>query len=103
MGFVRQLQDRGVAPEPLLAAGYSGGRYRTQVTGWYLRANASLGVDAQANYYVLQTPGGWRARFQGARLRPTPPPLVVGRGGRDGESIDLKELIAVRLAELTPA
>ncbi|MDR1265235.1 MAG: hypothetical protein LBK42_06635 [Propionibacteriaceae bacterium] len=99
--FVDRLRTLGLPPVPLTAVGYSGGRYRTQVRGWYLRANASLGVDAAANYYILQVPGGWAAKLTGVTLEPSPPPLVVGRGGRDGESIDLDELLALRLVELT--
>jgi hypothetical protein len=100
--FVRELQARAVPPVPLVAAGYSGGRYRTNVTGWYLRANESLGVDAEAHYYVLRVPGGLGARLRGVALQPEEPPLVIGRGGRDGEAIDLKELVIRRLVELSP-
>jgi len=100
VGFVARVQELGVAPERLTAAGYSGGRYKTDVTGWYLRGNQTLGVDAAANYYVLQTPGGLLARFRGVHLTPDEPFLTVGRGARDGESIDLAELIELRLAEL---
>ena len=33
------------------------------------------------------------------RLRPSPPPLIVGKGGRDGETGDLAEFLARRLAQ----
>jgi hypothetical protein len=101
VGFVEQVKALGVPPERLEATGYSGGRrYRTDVVGWYLRSNRSLGVDAAAHYYVLQVPGGFSARFRTTHLTPEDPPLVIGRGGRDGEAIDLKDLLALRLADL---
>jgi len=31
------------------------------------------------------------------KLTPSPPPLVVGRGGRDGESSELVDLLKWRL------
>jgi hypothetical protein len=98
--FVAGVKELGVAPQRLTAAGYSGGRYKTDVVGWYLRRNQSLGVDTDGNYYVLQTPGGVLARFRGVRLTPGEPPLTVGRGARDGESIDLADLVESRLSEL---
>ncbi|MDR1806722.1 MAG: hypothetical protein LBR33_02190 [Propionibacteriaceae bacterium] len=100
-GFVAELQARGVPQVRLVASGYSGGKYRTNVTGWYLRANESLAVDAEARYYVLTVPGGLGARLRGAELTPQAPPLIIGRGGRDGEQMDLADLIAVRLQELS--
>lgn len=38
------------------------------------------------------------ARLTGVKLQPTDPPLVVGRGGRDGETGDLREFLDWRLA-----
>jgi hypothetical protein len=104
VAFVERVKALGVPTARLYATGYSGARrYRTDVIGWYLRANESLGVDADANYYVLQVPGGLAARFTTTHLGPEEPPLVVGRGGRDGESIDLKDLLALRLADFEAA
>ncbi|MDR1449396.1 MAG: hypothetical protein LBI84_04225 [Propionibacteriaceae bacterium] len=102
--FVAKVKALGIAPERLEATGYSGGRpYKTDVVGWYLRSNRTVATDPEGRYFVLQTPGGWAARFTGVRLTPEEPPLTVGRGGRDGEAIDLKDLLALRLAELTAA
>jgi hypothetical protein len=102
--FVARVGALGVKPERLAAIGYSDGRrYRTDVVGWYLRANRSLGVDVSARYFVLQTPGGWAARLKGVHLEPEEPSLAVGRGGRDGDAIDLKDLLALRLAEFETA
>jgi len=40
---------------------------------------------------------GFGARLRGVTVEPQDPPLQVGRGARDGESIDLDALLARRL------
>lgn len=87
--FVRDARERGLQPEPLRATLYSGQSVRTDKTGWYLRRNRSLAIGEDGAYYVLTVPGGLRERLSGVRLQPSPPPLEVGRGGRDGETGDL--------------
>ena len=95
--FIREARARGVAPEPLRATLYGGQQVRTDRSGWYLRQNKSLAIGDDGGYYVLTIPGGLRERLTGARLTPKPPPLEVGRGGRDGETGDLAEFLRVRL------
>jgi hypothetical protein len=96
--FVAEARERGLEPVPLQARAWSGrGRFRTDVTGWYLRRNGSLGVGTDGEFYVLGVPGGLRERLLGVRLQPTDPPLVVGAGGRDGESVPLADLLRARL------
>jgi hypothetical protein len=46
---------------------------------------------------VLNVPATFSARWRGVEVAASDPPLVVGRGGRDGESIDLPQLLAQRL------
>ena len=46
----------------------------------------------------MSAPTSAVARLRGPRLAPSDPPLVVGLGGRDGESMPLADLLAVRLA-----
>lgn len=96
--FVAEARTRGVAPEPLRATLLSGQSVKTDQQGWYLRKNRSVAVGTDGNYYVLTVPGGLAERVRGARLRPTPPPLVIGKGGRDGETGDLAEFLRRRLA-----
>ena len=99
--FVRELRDRGVAPEPLRAQVVgSGTSYRTGLSGWYLRKNRSVGVDTEANFYILGTTASLAARLTGVRVPASDPPLVVGQGGRDGESIKLVDLLDMRRAEI---
>ncbi|GAB2593527.1 hypothetical protein [Microlunatus antarcticus] len=95
--FVVEARARGIAPEPLRATLFDGHGVKTDKAGWYLRRNKSVAIGDDGAYYVLTVPGGLRERFSGVRLRPSPPPLEVGRGGRDGETGDLAEFLAKRL------
>ena len=96
--LVAELHRRGVEPGPLRArAGRA--RYRTDRVGWYLRADGSLGVGPAGEYYVLDVAPSLAGRFRGVSIDPAEPPLQVGRGARDGESVELVELVRRRLAE----
>ena len=95
--FVAEARERGIAPHPLRATLYSGQSVKTDKSGWYLRKNQSLAIGEDGSYYVLTVPGGFRERLTGVKLKPSPPPLVVGKGGRDGESGDLGEFLRWRL------
>lgn len=98
--FVQEARARRIAPVRLHARGYDGAtRYRTSTWGWYLRRNESVAVGVDGRFYLLTVPGGLRARFTGATLVPSDPPLVLGRGARDGESIDLADAIAIALGD----
>ncbi len=96
--FMRQARERGLRVERLRARPYSGrGTYRTRLTGWYLRADRSLAVGTDGEFYVLTMPASLRARFTGAHILPQDPPLDVGVGGKDGDSIALDSLLRKRL------
>jgi hypothetical protein len=96
--FVAAAKEAGLATEELKARPWSGrGRYRTGIEGWYLRRDQSIGVGVDGRYYLLATPKMAFGRWRTVSVEPTPPPLVVGRGARDGESIDLKALLELRL------
>lgn len=95
--FVAEATRRGIEPEPLRATLMSGGTAKTDKHGWYLRKNRSLAIGTDGGYYVLTVPGGRLARLTGVKLQPTPPPMVIGRGGRDGETGDLTEFLQWRL------
>jgi hypothetical protein len=98
--FVQKIQEQGVEPQPLRAQVVgTGASYRTGIIGWYLRRNRSLGVDPDGNYYILGTPASLKARLFGVRISPSDPPLTVGLGARDGESIPLDQLLRNRLTE----
>jgi hypothetical protein len=97
-GFIETLKERGVEPEPLRAQVIgSNASYRTDLVGWYLRRNRSLAVDVDGNFYILGVPASLKSRVAGVRVLPSDPPLVVGQGARDGESMPLAELLRLRL------
>jgi hypothetical protein len=97
--FLLDVQARGISPEPLRAALYTGQRVKTDKTGWYLRKNESVAVGTDGGYYILTVPGGLKERLRGVKLKPSPPPLIVGKGGRDGETGDLSEFLQRRLEQ----
>lgn len=98
--FVEQIKALGIEPQPLRAPVVgSGASYRTSIVGWYLRRNHSLGADADGNFYVLGTPASLKARLFGVRVEPSDPPLTVGLGARDGDSLPLEQLLRHRLEE----
>ncbi|QIK83975.1 hypothetical protein [Sanguibacter sp. HDW7] len=93
--FLVRARAQGVEPEPLLARDYSGGGpYRTGLRGWYVRANRSAAIGEDGEFYVLTVAGGLVARLRGSRPEPSDPPITLGKGGRDGESIDLRDALA---------
>ena len=95
--FVADARARGLGPQPLRATTYTGHSVKTDKVGWYLRKNKSLAVGDDGSYYILTVPGGLRERLTGVKLRPSPPPLVIGKGAKDGESGDLAEFLQLRL------
>lgn len=98
--FIANMQAEGIEPGPLRAPVVgSGASYRTGITGWYLRRNHSLGVDADGNFYILGTQPSLRSRLLGVHPLPSDPPIIVGQGARDGESLPLAELLQARLEE----
>ncbi|MFI0794549.1 hypothetical protein ACH4OY_17965 [Micromonospora rubida] len=92
--FVAEATRRALPTTRLTARGYNGrGRYRTRLTGWYVDRAETRAVDVRGRFHLLTVPGGLRARLFGVDPQPSPPPLVVGAGGRDGESIPLRTLL----------
>lgn len=96
--FVVRAREAGLPTEELTARPWSGGgRYRTGVLGWYLRRDRSIGVGIDGGYYVLVVAPHRFGRWRVVPIEPTPPPLQVGAGARDGESIALDALLDLRL------
>lgn len=87
-----------IPPVRLRARSYDGrSRYRTHLSGWYLRRNQSVAVSTDGEFYILAVPSSWHSRLFGAHPEPSDPPLVLGRGARDGESIDLTDALRLVL------
>ncbi|MFU8851398.1 hypothetical protein ACNAW0_10500 [Micromonospora sp. SL1-18] len=96
--FAAEATRRGLRTERLNVTAYDGrSRYRTRVTGWYVDRARSRAVDTEGHFYLLTVPASLRSRLFGAEPEPSPPPLLVGRGGRDGESLPLAALLSRRL------
>jgi hypothetical protein len=92
--FVDVARRVGLEPEPLRVRGYGGrGEARTPLRGWYLRVDRSAAVSTDAEFYVLTAPLSVVDRVRGVRPRPQRPPLVLGAGGKDGESIELGQAL----------
>ncbi|AEB43912.1 MULTISPECIES: hypothetical protein [Micromonospora] len=101
--FVTEARRRGIPPERLTARSYDGrGRYRTRLRGWYVDRARSRAIDVDGRFHLLTVPGSLRARLFGADPQPSPPPLVVGAGGRDGESMPLRTMLSRRLTDDGP-
>lgn len=97
--FLESARTRGVAAVPLHVRSYDGrARYRTPLTGWYLRRDETVGIDTAGEFYVLTAPPSLVARLRGVHPTPQDPPLVIGAGGKDGESIDMPDALARVLA-----
>lgn len=87
--FLASADDAAVAPEPLVVQGYRGGRARTTLRGWYLKADRSVALATDGGFYVLRADLSLLERLRGWTPSPVPPPLIVGEGGGDGETIDM--------------
>ena len=99
--FVATAKSRGLTPEPLRAQLMDGTRVKSDQVGWYLNTARTLAIAPDGRFFQLLTTGGRLARFTGVKLSPSPPPLVIGRGGRDGETGDLKDFLARALDDYT--
>lgn len=97
--FVANATAAGLPPQQLRARLLGGQEVRTDKSGWYLRKDHSVAVGTDRAYYILTVAGGGlMTRLRGVQLKATPPTLVVGLGGRDGETGDLAEFLARALA-----
>jgi hypothetical protein len=92
--FIAQAQAAGLAPVPLKARTYTGKIVRTNRAGWYLRNDGSVAIGSDGSYLQLVIPSGVFDRFRRVSVAPSAPPLVVGKGGRDGESGELSFFLA---------
>lgn len=96
--FAAQAKKAGIEPERLSARPYSGRTLlKTNVVGWYINRACSVGVSVEGDFYLLHAPGGVSAWFKGVHLEPSDPPLELGRGARDGESMPMDTALATRL------
>jgi hypothetical protein len=96
--FIARAAERGLTPAVLTARSFDGrSTYKTRLRGWYLKSNRSVAVGEDGGYYAMTVPASMRARFTGAEVTPSPPRLIVGAGGGDGETMSLAALLQRRL------
>ncbi|WCN83524.1 hypothetical protein [Micromonospora sp. LH3U1] len=96
--FAAEAAGRGLRTVRLTVTSYDGRyRYRTGLAGWYIDRARTRAVDTRGHFYLLTVPASLRSLLFGAAPEPSPPPLVIGRGGRDGESMPLEALLGARL------
>ncbi|MDO4792444.1 MAG: hypothetical protein Q3999_08190 [Buchananella hordeovulneris] len=88
--FLTAAERHCIQPQSLRLTGYNGTSARTNLRGWYLRLDRTVGIDTAGNFYVLTAPLSLLDRFRTQRPVPCDPPLVIGLGGRDGDSIELR-------------
>lgn len=97
--FAADAVEAGVEPERLTARSYTGStRYRTNLTGWYLKRDRSVAVGTDGRFYLMHAPASLVSLVRGVTMTPSDPPLELGRGARDGESMPLTDALAARLA-----
>lgn len=87
--FAEAARRAGLPSAALRVQGYRGGTARTDRAGWYLRQDRTVAVGTDGAFYVLTAPLTARDRLRGVTLVPAEAPLVLGAGGRDGDSVDL--------------
>lgn len=93
--FMIRVADLNIPPQKLVAHTRDSKhvRYRTLLKGWPLRGDGSAAIGTDGEFYYLSVDRSWSARFSGATPSPSAPPLVLGKSGRDGESVDLKDAL----------
>ncbi|QAY64076.1 hypothetical protein ET495_13555 [Xylanimonas allomyrinae] len=88
--FLPVVTAHGPAPQALRVRGYGGrGEARTRLRGWYLRMDRTAALGTDGRFYVLIAPLSAVDRLRGVHPAPARPPLVLGEGGKDGESVEL--------------
>lgn len=80
--------------------GFGGkGQARTNVEGWLLRRNGTIGLGTDGTVYRLTDDLSLLDRIRGVEPRPIDPQRQIGAGGRDGDSIMLEDALRRLLPE----
>ena len=93
--FLPVVKAHGPAPVELVVQGYGGqGSAKSNLRGWYLRNNRTCALGTDGKFYVLIAPlNRFHPSFMKVKVAPTRPPLIIGEGGKDGDSIDLADAV----------
>lgn len=88
------VAKRQLPAQKLVAFSPANGRTaRTKLFGWYLKADRSVAVDVDGAFYILTRPLSLKDCLFGVEVTPSAEQMVLGKGGRDGESIDLPDAL----------
>ena len=91
--FVATARAKGIPTQRLLATQLDGRVVKTDKAGWYVNKKKSVAIGESGQWYVLTVPSSTWGWLRGVKLQPSLPELVVGRGGRYGESGDLTDFL----------
>lgn len=92
--FAAAARAANLPTEPLVVKGYGNrGSARTPLRGWYLRIDRTAALTPDGQFYVLTAPLTAWERLRGTTPAPSDPPLVLGAGGKDGDSIPLADAL----------
>ncbi|MDO5496179.1 MAG: hypothetical protein Q4G64_10720 [bacterium] len=89
--FTTAALDAGLPTERFVVRGFGGrGQARTDVQGWLLRRDGTIGLGTDGRLYRLTSDLSLLDRFRTVSPEAIDPPRVIGAGGRDGDSISLE-------------
>lgn len=92
--FAAAARAADLPTQPLVVRGYGNrGSARTPLRGWYLRVDRTAALTPDGQFYLLTAPLTAWDRLRGTRPGPSDPPLVLGAGGKDGDSIPLADAL----------
>lgn len=95
--FIARAATDALPPVPLVVRGRHGGQAKTPLEGWYLKTDNSVAVATDGTFYILIQDLTFLERLRGYRPEPIAPPLIVGEGGGDGETIDMDAALDLHL------
>lgn len=91
--FVGAAKSAQLPTTELFVTDPKGRRGKTGLEGWYLKADKSAAISPDGDFFLLEHEISFLDRFRVLTVEASEPPLILGAGGRDGESIDLSEAL----------
>ncbi|HHW82704.1 MAG TPA: hypothetical protein GX743_02610 [Actinomycetales bacterium] len=92
--FTQAALAADLPTEVFVVRGFGGrGRARTEVEGWLLRRDGTIGLGTDGRMYRLTQDLSLLDRFRTVSPEAIDPPRVIGAGGRDGDSIALETVL----------
>lgn len=92
--FVTAATAADLPTTRFVVLGFGGrGRARSDIDGWLLRRNGTIGLGTDGTMYRLTDDLSLLDRFRTVTPRAIPPQRQIGAGGRDGDSIMLEDAL----------